>query len=296
MKIQTANIFFIIIFGYINCFGQRKVSGYVYDQNDKPLINANISELGTKNGTISDSIGYFECIYSNDKSHITVSKVGYNAYTFSPKRFSDTINVRLEEYNELIDDGCWILPREYFEFSYVFSPSTPCGLELIHFTYSLDISVLLNSDLSDKHEFNFSLNKTFLNKKNCPIFSLDYSLNYRNKYDIIGNWYKLASHDLLAEREKGRYKYGVGIGYSDINVGNYSKKKVRGILLFNCSFYKTRSSLLIKTYYSMDYMQLNCDFRIDLTRKFDLILSCETNKYFKDLYLKVGYKINRNNR
>ena len=81
-----------------------------------------------------------------------------------------------------------------------------------------------------------------------------------------------------------------------INVRNYSKKKVRGILLFNCSFYKTRSSLLIKTYYSMDYMQLNCDFRIDLTRKFDLTLSCETNKYFKDLYLKVGYKINRNNR
>lgn len=54
----------------------RTITGRVIDTNNEPLIGANIMELGTTNGTITDIDGYFT-LQISEGAVITVSYIGY---------------------------------------------------------------------------------------------------------------------------------------------------------------------------------------------------------------------------
>ena len=60
----------LIIF---DTFAQRKVSGYVFDEYNEPLIGASIIEIPTENQTITNLDGWFELLTTTDTCEIGVS-------------------------------------------------------------------------------------------------------------------------------------------------------------------------------------------------------------------------------
>ncbi len=80
--------------------GRVTVTGRVVDTNGIPVIGANISEVGTTNGTITDVDGYFSLAVSQGAS-LSFSYVGYVNQTLVAK---DGMNVVMSEDSELLGE------------------------------------------------------------------------------------------------------------------------------------------------------------------------------------------------
>ena len=57
--------------------GSIKVSGKVYDQNDRPVIGAGVMIKGTNTGAITDADGSFTLTVPGEKTVLVVSSLGF---------------------------------------------------------------------------------------------------------------------------------------------------------------------------------------------------------------------------
>lgn len=81
-----------------------KVAASVFTEDMEILPGANIVELGTKNGTVSDADGRFELNVASPQSDLTISYVGYKTVIVSAADIGSYIELpqdaeALEEVN-----------------------------------------------------------------------------------------------------------------------------------------------------------------------------------------------------
>lgn len=100
----------------------RVVKGVVKDALGDPVIGANVAEVGTTNGTITDLDGNFSLEVS-PRGSISVSFIGYETQTISVAGKS-IINVTLKEDTETLDEvvvvGLWYAEEKGFDGSHHF--------------------------------------------------------------------------------------------------------------------------------------------------------------------------------
>jgi len=75
MNLKLTLVFFF--FGILSAFSQTKVSGYVFDESNKPVAYANILFKGTTEGTITNEEGRFYLESTNTQQTLIVSFLGY---------------------------------------------------------------------------------------------------------------------------------------------------------------------------------------------------------------------------
>jgi len=75
MNLKLLALFFF--FGILSSFSQTKVSGYVFDESNKPVAYANIIFKGTTEGTITNEEGRFYLESTNTQQTLLVSFLGY---------------------------------------------------------------------------------------------------------------------------------------------------------------------------------------------------------------------------
>ena len=105
MKLCT-NIFFILLLSQYNLIGQTAtITGVVFDEQNNPLSNVNISS--TSEGTFSDSDGFYALQLTADtETKITFSHIGHKevilenlilntneTYEFNPVMRTDAIQI-----------------------------------------------------------------------------------------------------------------------------------------------------------------------------------------------------------
>ncbi|MEO0877939.1 MAG: TonB-dependent receptor plug domain-containing protein, partial [Bacteroidota bacterium] len=61
----------------------QTITGFVYDEENAPIVGANVLELGTVNGTITGEKGEFSLRLSSPDAKIRVSYIGYQSQTIS---------------------------------------------------------------------------------------------------------------------------------------------------------------------------------------------------------------------
>ncbi|NDW10634.1 TonB-dependent receptor [Dysgonomonas sp. 520] len=95
-------ILFIAIFYSISSYGQKSISGSVFDSRSRePLIGVIVSEKGVTNGTVTDIDGEFNLKTAADAT-LVISYMGYT--TQELKVGDEKIVVLLEEKKELLDE------------------------------------------------------------------------------------------------------------------------------------------------------------------------------------------------
>lgn len=82
----------------------RMVSGVVSDENQEPVIGANVSVPGTSIGTITDVTGKFQLAVPSDKSTIRVTYLGYQSQTVTLSAQQSDISVRLAPETQNLDE------------------------------------------------------------------------------------------------------------------------------------------------------------------------------------------------
>lgn len=82
--------------------GQKMVTGVVLDQNEEPVIGANVVEKGTTNGTVTDVEGRFSLNVASDAT-LVISYIGYVSSEISVKG-QNAVKVTLKEDTETLDE------------------------------------------------------------------------------------------------------------------------------------------------------------------------------------------------
>ena len=75
---------------------EKLVKGRVLNEQEEPIVGANIYWEGTQQGTTSDADGYFELKGNGNAKNLVVSYIGYTASV-----------VPVEEINKLCA-SCWL--------------------------------------------------------------------------------------------------------------------------------------------------------------------------------------------
>ena len=105
-KVKSKNITLkhnsITIIGFLlissNVTGQTSVSGFLKDQKNKPIANANILFLGTTEGTLTNSLGAFTIKSDKRYTDITISYMGFeNKVVHLEKQNTNNINIILKD-------------------------------------------------------------------------------------------------------------------------------------------------------------------------------------------------------
>ena len=76
-------LFFLLLITSLVTFGQTKVSGYIFDENDEPVAFASVIFKNSRQGTVSDENGKFYLQAYGDYTILEVSFMGYETYTLS---------------------------------------------------------------------------------------------------------------------------------------------------------------------------------------------------------------------
>ncbi|NLA23720.1 MAG: TonB-dependent receptor plug domain-containing protein [Bacteroidales bacterium] len=81
MKKTFCSFFLLAIFALTSFAQRHTISGYIIDkESGEKLYSANIYDLRTKQGTISNEYGFFSLSLRPDSVDLVVSFIGYNAY------------------------------------------------------------------------------------------------------------------------------------------------------------------------------------------------------------------------
>lgn len=95
---------FLCIYGLFltaSLFADEVVKGYVYDQQNQPIIGANVYWKETLKGTTSDEKGYFELKQQEDNLALMVSYIGYVTEELAVAYKSQSIRIVLKDEVEL---------------------------------------------------------------------------------------------------------------------------------------------------------------------------------------------------
>lgn len=81
---------------------QKRISGTIVDENEEPVIGANIIEKGTSNGTVTDFDGKFSLEVPEDAT-LQISYIGYLGQDISTRGKTD-FNIILKEDTQTLDE------------------------------------------------------------------------------------------------------------------------------------------------------------------------------------------------
>jgi hypothetical protein len=81
---------------------KKRITGKVVDQNNIPLIGANIIEKGTSNGAVTNIDGEF-ILNINEDAVINISYIGYTSQDIETKG-KETFNIILQENVNILDE------------------------------------------------------------------------------------------------------------------------------------------------------------------------------------------------
>lgn len=76
MSKQLYLTLFILLISF-PAFAEELVKGHVFDEQNEPVIGANVYWEGTQQGTTSDADGYFELAKKGNAKNLVVSYIGY---------------------------------------------------------------------------------------------------------------------------------------------------------------------------------------------------------------------------
>ena len=80
-----------------------KITGMVMEEGQEPIIGANVVEVGTTNGTVTDANGNFSITVASEESELKFSFIGFADQIVSVKGQS-LINVVLKQNLEELDE------------------------------------------------------------------------------------------------------------------------------------------------------------------------------------------------
>ncbi|MBK8389480.1 MAG: mucoidy inhibitor MuiA family protein [Saprospiraceae bacterium] len=89
-------------FGKPSPFAGQRIKGKVYDQNNEPLIGANIIVINSSIGTISDVDGNFELMLPASASDLEISYIGYTTAKVNVDK--SFLNIFLKEDGEILEE------------------------------------------------------------------------------------------------------------------------------------------------------------------------------------------------
>jgi TonB-linked SusC/RagA family outer membrane protein len=81
----------------------RRISGVIVDEQNIPIIGANVLEKGTLNGTVSDLNGNFILEINSNNAALLVTYVGYNPVEV-PVGNSNNLNIKMQEDTKALDE------------------------------------------------------------------------------------------------------------------------------------------------------------------------------------------------
>lgn len=97
-----------------SAFSQQSVSGTVTDDTGEPVIGANVIEVGTSNGVITDMDGRFTLNVAGPDASLTVSYIGYESVTYPLNGQSDvviTLKEDLQNLDEVVVVGYGVVKK-----------------------------------------------------------------------------------------------------------------------------------------------------------------------------------------
>lgn len=81
-----------------------KIRGYIFDEQNKPVIGANIYWEKSNKGVTSDINGYFEIQEPSDHEHLIITYTGYEPQSLHIHDTNDELKVYLKEDTQLLDE------------------------------------------------------------------------------------------------------------------------------------------------------------------------------------------------
>ncbi len=99
-------ILLILVFMGSMLYASPQIKGFIKNQNNKALSNANIYFENARFGTTSDENGYFSLQYPAKKDLLKISMLGYKEFSLkiNPRKKYETLNIILEENDLMMDE------------------------------------------------------------------------------------------------------------------------------------------------------------------------------------------------
>src|SRR5947199_8465376 len=97
MRAILLSIFLFIPFlSFTQLNGSLIISGKVLDEYGNPLVAASVTTKGSRNGTITDSVGYFSLVINQKfPFRLVVSSIGFAQQEIEVKNHNSKLSVQL---------------------------------------------------------------------------------------------------------------------------------------------------------------------------------------------------------
>lgn len=96
-KVMLKQLYLIIILIFFAITAQAKeVKGHVFDDNDQPIIGANVYWEGTQQGTTTDVDGAFKLKTREGANKLVVSYIGYETFVLSVTNVDEPLKIKLK--------------------------------------------------------------------------------------------------------------------------------------------------------------------------------------------------------
>ncbi|MDO5665084.1 MAG: TonB-dependent receptor [Bacteroidia bacterium] len=97
-------IILLVFFVTASAFGAEKISGYVFDEKQQPVIGAHVYWEKSKKGTVTNFEGFFEIEMSKSHEHLIIAYTGYETQSLHIDNASEELKVNLKEDNKILDE------------------------------------------------------------------------------------------------------------------------------------------------------------------------------------------------
>ena len=96
-KVMLKQLYLIIILIFFAITAQAKeVKGHVFDDNDQPIIGANVYWEGTQQGTTTDVDGAFKLKTREGANKLVVSYIGYETFVLPVTNVDEPLKIKLK--------------------------------------------------------------------------------------------------------------------------------------------------------------------------------------------------------
>jgi len=102
---KKATLYLFLLLSSI-LYSQVRISGNVYDQNNRPLVGASVYLNNTSIGNTTDSDGFFELRLKEGVHTLVVSFVGYETRSFklNTRRYKKPLSIKLKVKNNVLNE------------------------------------------------------------------------------------------------------------------------------------------------------------------------------------------------
>lgn len=101
---KTITVLILTICMHLSVIAQNYLSGTIADKNNEPLCYANIINLETLEGVVSDSSGHYILAYKNLSDQVKISYLGYDAVESTVKELLQKPDIKLILNSEVIEE------------------------------------------------------------------------------------------------------------------------------------------------------------------------------------------------